>query len=179
MINWSNKVNRSQYTWWKNKRVIKFPKYVSMYWFRTQLQKRSTSNGHLLLNFFSPKQVISETEQVMETVFNLETSEFSVNPSADTYDGVHANIWGDKMFNTPHMTFPSWFYPQPFIYTDMKWSELKWKSLSSVQLFATPWTSPCNSLGQSTGIGSLSILQGIFPTWGLNPGLPHGRWILY
>ena len=26
---------------------------------------------------------------------------------------------------------------------------------------------------------SLSLLQGIFPTQGLNPGIPHCRWILY
>ena len=29
--------------------------------------------------------------------------------------------------------------------------------------------------GQNTGVGSVSLLQGIFPTQGLNPGLPHGR----
>ena len=28
-------------------------------------------------------------------------------------------------------------------------------------------------------MGSLSILQGIFPTQGLNPGFPHCKWILY
>ena len=39
----------------------------------------------------------------------------------------------------------------------------------------SPWTSP----GQNTGVGSLSLLQGIFPTQGSNPGLPHGRQILY
>ena len=39
--------------------------------------------------------------------------------------------------------------------------------------------SPWNSLGQNTGMGSLSFLQGIFPTQGSNPGLPHCRWILY
>ena len=38
---------------------------------------------------------------------------------------------------------------------------------------------PCNSPGQNTGVGSLSLLQRIFPTQGLNPGLPHGRQILY
>ena len=30
-----------------------------------------------------------------------------------------------------------------------------------------------NSLGQNTGVGSPSLFQGIFPTQGLNPGLPH------
>ena len=39
--------------------------------------------------------------------------------------------------------------------------------------------SPWNSPGQNTGVGSLSLLQGIFPTLGLNPGLPHCRQILY
>ena len=32
---------------------------------------------------------------------------------------------------------------------------------------------------QNTGVGSLSLLQGIFPTQGLNQGLLHCRWILY
>ena len=40
---------------------------------------------------------------------------------------------------------------------------------------ATLWNSP----GQNTGVGSLSLLQGIFSTQGLNPGLPHCSWILY
>ena len=38
---------------------------------------------------------------------------------------------------------------------------------------------PRNSLGQNTGVGSLSLLQGIFPAQGLNPGLPHCLRILY
>ena len=39
----------------------------------------------------------------------------------------------------------------------------------------SPWDSP----GQNTGVGGLSLLQGIFPTQGSNPGLPHCRQILY
>ena len=39
--------------------------------------------------------------------------------------------------------------------------------------------SPRNSPGQNTGMGSLSLLQGIFPTQGSNPGLPHCGQILY
>ena len=39
--------------------------------------------------------------------------------------------------------------------------------------------SPWNSPGQNTGLGSLSLLQGIFPTQRSNPGLPHCRQILY
>ena len=39
--------------------------------------------------------------------------------------------------------------------------------------------SPWNSPGKNTGVGSLSVLQGNFPTQGSKPGLPHCRRILY
>ena len=39
--------------------------------------------------------------------------------------------------------------------------------------------SPWNSPGRNTGVGSLSLLQGLFLTQGLNPGLPHCGQILY
>ena len=43
------------------------------------------------------------------------------------------------------------------------------------QSFLTLWThglySPSNSPGQNTGVSSFSLLQGIFPTRGSNPGL--------
>ena len=38
--------------------------------------------------------------------------------------------------------------------------------------------SPWNSPDQNTGVSSLYLLQGIFPTQGSNPGLPHCRWFL-
>ena len=38
-----------------------------------------------------------------------------------------------------------------------------------------PWGSP----GKKTGVGCHSLLRGIFPTQGLNLGLPHCRQILY
>ena len=38
-----------------------------------------------------------------------------------------------------------------------------------------PWDFP----GKNTGVVCHSLLQGIFPTQGLNPGLPHCRQILY
>ena len=39
--------------------------------------------------------------------------------------------------------------------------------------------SPWNSLGRNTGLGSLFLLQGIFPSQGSNPGLQHSRQFLY
>ena len=47
-------------------------------------------------------------------------------------------------------------------------------SLQSHGLYS-PWNSP----SQNTGVGSLSLLQRIFPAQGSNPGLPHCRWFLY
>ena len=41
------------------------------------------------------------------------------------------------------------------------------KGKSLIQLFGSPW------IIQNNGVGSLSLLQGIFPTQGSNPGLPH------
>ena len=43
------------------------------------------------------------------------------------------------------------------------------------QGLSSAWSSP----GQNTGVGTLSLLQGIFPTQGSNPGLPHCRQSLY
>ena len=60
---------------------------------------------------------------------------------------------------------------------------------SRILAWETPWTEEPQvtvpevpkSRTQLVNIkmGILSLLQGIFPTWGLNPGLPHCRWILY
>ena len=57
----------------------------------------------------------------------------------------------------------------------IKW---KWKSLSRVGLFVTPWTIQSMDFSRSE-VGSLSLLQRIFPAQGSNPGLPHCRQILY
>ena len=43
----------------------------------------------------------------------------------------------------------------------------------------TDYTVHGNSLGQNTGVSSLSLLQGIFLTQELNQGLLHCGWILY
>ena len=62
------------------------------------------------------------------------------------------------------------------------WSEVK--LLSRVRLFATPWTvayqaSPMGFSRQEYRSGLPCPTQEIFPTQGLNLGLPHYRQILY
>ena len=80
------------------------------------------------------------------------------------------------------------------------WTRLKWLGSSSLSskivrsytlsesesclvMFDSLWTrglySPWSPLGHDNGVGSLSLLQGIFPTQGSNPGLSHCRQILY
>ena len=56
---------------------------------------------------------------------------------------------------------------------------LKVKVAQSCPTLCNLMDCPWNSLGQSTEVGSLSLLQGIFPTQESNRGLLHCRWILY
>ena len=53
------------------------------------------------------------------------------------------------------------------------------KSLSHVQLFVTPWTIQSMEFSRPEYWSSLSLLQGIFPTQGSSPALPHCGQILY
>ena len=52
-------------------------------------------------------------------------------------------------------------------------------SLMSDSLWPRGLYSPWNSPSQNTGVGSCSLLKGIFPTKGSNPGLLHCRRTLY
>ena len=61
----------------------------------------------------------------------------------------------------------------------VSWVKCESHSIMSDSLWPYGLYSPWNSPGQNTGMGSLSLLQGIFPTQGSNPGLPHFGQILY
>ena len=52
-------------------------------------------------------------------------------------------------------------------------------SIVSDSLLPHGLSSPWNSPGQNTGVCSCSLLQGIFPNQGSNPGLQHFRLLLY
>ena len=59
------------------------------------------------------------------------------------------------------------------------WRESESCLVVSDSLWPPGLHSPWNSAGQNTAVGSRSLLQGIFPTEGSNPGLLHCRQILY
>ena len=68
------------------------------------------------------------------------------------------------------------------MYLEITWSEVKWsesRSVMSDSLRPHGLYSPRNSSGQNTGVGSLSLPQGIFPIQGSNWGLLLYRRILY
>ena len=50
-----------------------------------------------------------------------------------------------------------------------------WKTIDCPARLLCPWDSP----GKNTGVGCHALLQGIFPTQGSNPGLPHCWQILH
>ena len=54
-------------------------------------------------------------------------------------------------------------------------SQSPYNYVSTIRYINVPWNFPA----QDTGVGSRSLLQGIFPTQGSNPGDPHHRRILY
>ena len=58
-------------------------------------------------------------------------------------------------------------------------SESESRSVVSDSLRSRGLYSPWNFPGQNTGVSSRFILQGMFPTQGLNPGVLHCRQILY
>ena len=102
-------------------------------------------------------------------------------PDSDsTVDFPHTSTNGPSPISIPVLFLPS---PGMLSFPHFSWLKhfLESESHSVVPncLWPQGLYSPWNSPGQNTGVGSLSLLQGIFPTQGLNPGLPHCRQILY
>ena len=69
------------------------------------------------------------------------------------------------------------FFLKYFVEFTVK-SESQNRSVMSISLQPHGLHRPWNSLGQNTGVGSRSLLQGIFPTQESNPGLLHCSRIL-
>ena len=85
---------------------------------------------------------------------------------------------------TDYITYTSLFCSALKYWEEINLSKWFFLILKVAQLCPTlcnpmDYNSPWNSPGQNTGVDSLSLLQGIFPTQGSNPGLPHSRRILY
>ena len=95
--------------------------------------------------------------------------QLGAKPSAPTYRDALPLV-----HNNPLLTSikPSTAGSSPCFWSEVKWSEVPQSCLTLCDpMEYSPWNSP----GQNTGVGSLFLLQGIFPTQGLNPGLPYRR----
>ena len=81
----------------------------------------------------------------------------------------------------PFASLECWFLCSPMYpwFLAQNEKKVKVKVTQSYPTLCNPMDCPWNSPGQNTGVGSLSLPQGIFPTQGLNPGLLHCRQILY
>ena len=97
-----------------------------------------------------------------------ELAQTHVHQVGDTIQPSHLLSSPSPAFNLPQSLS---LYVCVYVYMWIAWS---CPTLRPHGLYS-PWDSP----GQSTGVGSLCLLQGIFPTQRLNPGLPHCRRILY
>ena len=96
----------------------------------------------------------------------------SLNGGVGTYLLIH-KVWSFVLvlaFNLPNFIFSIFFKVR--IYFLSFESESESSSLISNLLQPHGLYSPWNSSGQNTEMGSLSLLQDIFQTQGLNPGLP-------
>ena len=85
--------------------------------------------------------------------------------------------WASVVSHAFYMCFLIYFFQQSiegYIENESESGSVVSDSLQPHRLYC-PWNSP----GQNTGVGSCSLLQGIFPIQGSNPGLPHCRQILY
>ena len=108
-------------------------------------------------------------------------------------------IWNQSVVPCPVLTVASW-PSYRFLRKQVRWSgiPISWRIFQFVVIHTTyavsirSVTQSCPTLchpmdyrvhgilqAKITGLGSLSLLQGIFPTQGSKPGLPHCRQILY
>ena len=95
-----------------------------------------------------------------------------------------ANLWAGASQAPCSVGFSRWEYWSRLIHPpswDLLNQGIESTSLKSPESENESSSVLCDSYspGQNTGVGSLSLLQGIFPIQGLNPALPHCRPILY
>ena len=92
--------------------------------------------------------------------------------------------WSELPFPSPDLPYPGIELWSPALQVESlpsepQESEIKSHSVVSDSLRPHGLRSPQNSPGQSTGVGGLSLLQGIFSAQGWNPGLLHCRRMLH
>ena len=85
-------------------------------------------------------------------------------------------MWITKV---PSLLSPKAYSDSTMDYTVLEFSRLSWRIVLSPTLQAASLPAESQGKPKNTGMGSLSLLQRIFPTQKLNRGLLHRRQILY
>ena len=125
-----------------------------------------------------------ETSGLWCTEGDLSNSRATPSSARDTnYDRVYYNLkWVLKHLTSCRRKLWTHPYSEKMINGNPRcWRQ----AFSHVWLFATPWTvatrllRPWDFPGKNIGVGCHFLLQRIFPTQGLNPGLPDCRQTLY
>ena len=110
--------------------------------------------------------------QFLNSAFYIKLDISVVRHTVELVDYHPANLQACSL--QPNLTDVRTVFDLVHPYTESESCSVVSHSLGPHGLYS-PWNSP----GQNTGVGSLSLPQGIFPTQGVNPGLPHCRRILY
>ena len=151
-------------------------------------------SSHLLVPQFSCLNSFPRYSRITLALFCLHLKYFYTSlPSRQTFS-IFKNSTLDPILSLGSLSsllyltsehLEKWYFyslPQTWLFPAIPlklplWSESH--SVVSDSLQPHGLYSPWNSPGQNTGVDCLFLLQGIFPTQGSNPGLPHCRRILY
>ena len=156
-----------------------FLKIFSNFLLRTQTEKIPCSFyftlslfPHVFLNWFIklkyPYYEVKQSKNTLKTVNSL------LCPSLLTPLGYALPYYSPSSNAQSAM----WLWQENVHYFTVIFFSEKWKLLV-MSLQPNGLYSQQNSPGQNTRMGSLSLIQGIFPTQGSNPGLLHCSSILY
>ena len=128
-----------------------------------QINANEFDNREEIDNFLethSPLKLNQEIDQLNRPVTESEIESVMINlPTNKSYDRPRRHIKKQRQhFDNKGPCSQSYGFSNSHV---QMWE--KWKLLSRVWLFVTPWTiySPWNSPGQNTGMGSPSLLQGV------------------
>ena len=141
----------------------------------------------IILEFKTLLQILSvPCSQLFDNSSWLFHWTFKIKMNQNNFHLLFLSLWSTQ---SPEFCLIKWYRIQPVSHVKvfslfiinlkncLKWSESR--SVVSSSLWPHGLYSPWNSLGQNTGVGNCSLIQGIFPTERLNPGLLNCRWILY
>ena len=151
-----NELSKERHALTKQKTLLESGVWAESSWVREP--ENCSATDWLTVSGFMVMGLVSGQSSCLAHVWP-DSGSFLLAHASLSQDGFqHEGFW--KVGRTYGLLSPSSFCESPSVMSD---------SLQPHGLSYSPWNSP----GWNTRVGSPSLLQGIFPTQGLNPGLPH------